>query len=492
MKRVAQLVASLAPILVAGCEAMIPVETELTDSGLKVPTGWSSVSDSPSVRQAWLSDFEQSPLPALVEEAVRVNYDLRAASARVAQARARARIVGAARLPQIDAGVGVSRSGLSTDGGRRLTVDSFDASVGASWELDVWGRLANDTLAATRDADAISADYDAARLSLAAGVAQAWFDAVESELQVALAEETVRNFRDNLEIVSEGFRIGLNDALDVRLERANLAGAESELEASRLERDRAVRGLEVLLGRYPAGELAIAKSLPAIESEVPAGLPAEMLVRRPDVRAAVLRLEATDERLNSARKNRLPDIRLTASGGVSSNELRDLLDFDALVWRIAANLALPIFQGGRLDAERDLARAEVEEVLADYAQVVLVAFREVEVALTAERYLSRQESALRVAARESEEADVLALERYRSGLVGIITWLEARRRAFNAKSTLIAVSNLRLQNRIALYLALGGDFTAAASSVAAASKTRGAMLATTAAPENAGAVSRRP
>jgi outer membrane protein TolC len=169
-----------------------------------------------------------------------------------------------------------------------------------------------------------------------------------------------------------------------------------------------------------------------------------------------------------------------------------LLDFDALVWRIAANLALPIFQGGRLDAERDLARAEVEEVLADYAQVVLVAFREVEVALTAERYLSRQESALRVAARESEEADVLALERYRSGLVGIITWLEARRRAFNAKSTLIAVSNLRLQNRIALYLALGGDFTAAASSVAGVSKTRGAMLATTAAPENAGAASRRP
>jgi NodT family efflux transporter outer membrane factor (OMF) lipoprotein len=362
MKRLAHRVASLALVLAAGCEAMVPVETELADSGLKEPTQWSSVSDSPSVRQAWLSDFEQSPLPALVDEAVSANYELRAASARVAQARARARIVGADRLPQIDAGAGVSRGGLSTDGGRSLTVDSFDARIGASWELDVWGRLANDTLAATRDADAVSADFDAARLSLAAGVAQAWFDAVESQLQVALAEETVRNFRDNLEIVSENFRAGLNDALDVRLERANLAGAESELEASLIDRDRAVRALEVLLGRYPAGELAIARSLPAIETEVPAGLPAGILVRRPDVRAAILRLEASDERLNSARKNRLPDIRLTASGGVSSNELRNLLDFDALIWNIAANLALPVFQGGRLDAERELARAEVEEV----------------------------------------------------------------------------------------------------------------------------------
>jgi len=492
MKRPARLAATLALILVGGCEALVPVETELADTGVEVPADWSSVSDSPGVRQGWLSDFEQSPLPALVEEAVSVNYDLRAAAARVAQARARARIVGANRQPQIDAGLGVSRSGLSTGGGRSLTVDSFGANVAASWELDVWGRLANDTLAAARDADAVAADYDAARLSLAAGVAQAWFDAVESELQVALAEETVRNFRDNLEIVSEGFRIGISDALDVRLERANLAGAESELEASRLARDRAVRGLEVLLGRYPAGELAIATSLPGIETEVPAGLPAALLMRRPDVRAAVLRLEASDERLNSARKNRLPDIRLTANGGVSSNALRNLLDFDALVWSVAADLALPIFQGGRLDAERELARAEVEEVLADYAQAVLVAFREVEVALTAERFLVRQESALRVAARESQEAELLALERYRAGLVEFITWLEARRRAFNAKSTLIVVSNRRLQNRIALYLALGGDFTAAPASATAAPATKGAVLARTAAPQSGAGARRQP
>jgi len=339
----------------------------------------------------------------------------------------------------------------------------FNARVNAAWEIDLWGRLANEKRAAARDADAAAADYQAARLSLAAAVAQAWFDAVEAELQVKLAQDTVRNFRDNLEVVHESFRAGLNSALDVRLERANLAGAEAELEASLIVRDRSVRSLEVLLGRYPSGELAVATELPMIESEVPAGLPAEILVRRPDVRSAALRLEASDERFSSARKNRLPGIALTASGGVSSGQLGNLLDYDAIIWSIAADLAAPVFQGGRLQAERDLAGAENEEVLSDYAQVVLVAFREVESALTAERILASQEAALEVAARESVEAEALALERYRAGLVDIITWLEARRRAFNARSSLLSVSNARLQNRIALYLALGGGFEAKAS-----------------------------
>jgi outer membrane protein TolC len=207
--------------------------------------------------------------------------------------------------------------------------------------------------------------------------------------------------------------------------------------------------------------------LPAIETSVPAGLPAEILVRRPDVRSAALRLEASDERFSAARKNRLPGLTLTASGGASSGELGNLLNYDAIIWSIAADLAAPVFQGGRLQAEQDLARAENQEVLAGYAQTVLVAFREVEIALSAERTLARQEAALEVAVRESVEAEALALERYRAGLVDIITWLEARRRAFNARSSLLATSNSRLQNRIALYLALGGGFDATAPAAAA-------------------------
>jgi multidrug efflux system outer membrane protein len=454
--------ASLLALLLAGCEALTPVETDLADSGVVIPKHWSSIREDEGVKQDWLEDFDDPNLGNLVGEAVETNYDLRAAGARVQKARARARIAGAELYPQIDVGVGASRADLSGNNGGSGRVDQFNARVNAAWEIDLWGRLANEKRAAVRDADAAAADYQAARLSLAAAVAQAWFDAVEAELQVKLAQDTVRNFRDNLEVVHESFRAGLNSALDVRLERANLAGAEAELEASLIGRDRSVRSLEVLLGRYPSGELAVATELPMIETEVPAGLPAEILVRRPDVRSAALRLEASDERFSSARKNRLPGIALTASGGVSSGQLGNLLDYDAIIWSIAADLAAPVFQGGRLQAERDLAGAENEEVLSDYAQVVLVAFREVETALTAERILASQEAALEVAARESVEAEALALERYRAGLVDIITWLEARRRAFNARSSLLSVSNARLQNRIALYLALGGGFEAKA------------------------------
>jgi outer membrane protein, multidrug efflux system len=441
----------------AGCEALTPVKTDFQDSGVVIPESWSSDAPDARVKQAWLEDFADPTLSKLVTEAIATNYSLRAAAARVEQARARAGIAGARLLPQVDAAAGASRADLSGNNASGR-VDSYDARVTAAWEVDLWGRLGDEQRAAARDADAVAADYLAARLSLAATVAQAWFDAVEAQLQVELAQETVRNFRDNLEIVHEGFRAGLNSALDVRLERANLAGAEAELEGTLIVRERRVRSLEVLLGRYPKGELAIATALPDIETAVPAGLPAEILARRPDVRSVAYRLAASDQRFTAARKNRLPGIALTASGGVTSGELGNLLDFDAIIWSIAADLAAPVFQGGRLQAERDLAGAENQEVLADYAQVVLVAFREVETALSAERILASQEAALEVASRESVEAEALALERYRAGLVDIITWLEARRRAFNARSALLGISNARLQNRIALYLALGGGF----------------------------------
>jgi outer membrane protein, multidrug efflux system len=485
------LTVSLISAALIGCEALTPVHTDFEDSGVVIPEHWSSSKKGDHVQQGWLDDFADPTLDKLVGEAVAVNYDLRAAGARVEKARARARIVGAVLYPQVGIGVGASRADVSGNNASG-SVDQFDARIDASWEVDLWGRLANDKRAAARDADAVAADYQAARLSLAATVAQAWFDAVEAELQVTLSQDTVRNFRDNLEIVHEGFRAGLNSALDVRLERANLAGAEAELEANLIVRDRAVRNMEVLLGRYPSGELALASALPDLKTRVPAGLPAEILARRPDVLAVAQRLEASDERFTAARKNRLPGITLTAGGGVTSGELGQLLDFDAIIWSIAADLALPVFQGGRLQAERDLAGAENAEVLANYAQVVLNALREVETALTAERILASQEAALDVAARESVEAEALALERYRVGLVDIITWLEARRRAFNAQSALLRTRNARLQNRIALYLALGGGFEAEATPVAARAAPPRRELARVAAVENVvGAEQRR-
>lgn len=437
-----------------------PLRTELTDSGMRAPAHYQvrSATDV-EVSDDWLDDLGDARLKELVAESLTNNFELRAAAALVqaARARARARIAGAAELATLDIGSAASRRG-SASNGRRSTNSTFDATLSANWDVDLWDRLADSTRAAMLDAIASEADLAAARRSVAAQVARAWFDLAEASAQLALATETVRNFGDNLKVVEDGFRSGLNDALDVRLERANLANAQSSLQSRRLQRYEAARDLEVLIGRYPAGLIEASDGLPRLRAPVPAGLPVELLSRRADLRAASARLAATDSRLASALKNRLPGLTLTASGGLSSAALAGLLDFKSLLFAIAGQLAAPLLRGGELHAQRDLARAQNLESLLVYAQAVLVAFREVESALRAEALLAGQEKALESAVLEARAAEQLALERYRSGLTDIITWLEARRRAFDASSSLLSLNNQRLQNRINLHLALGGTF----------------------------------
>jgi len=182
------------------------------------------------------------------------------------------------------------------------------------------------------------------------------------------------------------------------------------------------------------------------------------LNRRPDLIAAERRFAASIERLKVSKKELLPTISLTANGNTGSTDLQDLLDIERLAWRIAGNLAQPIFQGGRLIAGIDLSKADRRLALELYAQAVLVAFQEVETLLAGETYLREEEEALRRAADESTSAEELAWQEYQRGLTDIITVLDSQRRAFNARSSHISVSNQRLQNRVNLHLALGGDF----------------------------------
>ena len=167
---------------------------------------------------------------------------------------------------------------------------------------------------------------------------------------------------------------------------------------------------------------------------------------------------ASDERVSQAKKNRLPQIRLTTSGGSSTDEFKKLLDSDTLIWSIAGGLTAPLFQGGRLKANQELAMANANQALYQYAQTVLNAFREVETALAATPLLDKQQQALKTAVNEAQESERLAAEQYRAGLVDIVTWLEAQRQLFTARSNLLQIQNQQLQNRIDLHLALGGDF----------------------------------
>lgn len=411
----------------------------------------------------WLDDFNSVKLTSLVTEAVGNSYDLAATRARVRQLEERAKIAAGDRLPTLDSGISTRRSqGLRGATFRSVRANTFEFSLDLTWEVDLWGRLKN-----LRDAelDKLFAEtnvYEASRFSLAANVAKTAFEIVESKQQLALTRRTLASLNTNLQILDSKLEAGDGDdrtALDISLSRADQARAKSGILAEQRQLDAAKRTLETLLGRYPAGAIDGLNSLPGIPKRVPAGLPSELLLRRPDLLAAEARVDAALKELSATRKALLPAVRISGGTGTSTtDEFGDLFDIQNLVWNIGQNLTRPLYQGGQLRSNIRLDEHQVEELAANYAETALTAFREVETALAGEHYLASQYEALAVASREARRAEQLSLDQYEKGLVDIITLLESQRRSFDAQSTYLAVQLQLLVNRVDLYLALGGDF----------------------------------
>jgi NodT family efflux transporter outer membrane factor (OMF) lipoprotein len=449
-----------------GCSAAPPVSHP--DLGLAIPEQWASASTaSIDIEESWVSSFNDAKLEAIVMEAVEHNHDLKAAAARLSAAAATARIVGADLLPRISAGFNGSRQrqnfvGLPIPGFEDDVLSTkfnlFGVSLDTTWELDVWGRIRAGTSAAYADLEVVQADFAAARLSLAGQTAKAWFAVTEAKQQAALARKTRESYQITADQVRSRFERGLRPSLDLRLALSHVGTAEALYQERQEQYERAVRQLEILVGRYPDGIIAGADTLPDIPLAMPAGVPADVISRRPDLAAAERQLAAADARITQARAALYPRISLTTSNGTISDQLRDLTDGDFYVWSIAGNLLQPIFEGGRLLAEVDRTEAVAREALENYTAVALQAFVEVESALVAEALLAKREDALRTAAEQAIAAHALAQDRYRSGLENFTTVLDAQQRRLNAESQRIAVRRLRLDVRVNLHLALGGDF----------------------------------
>jgi multidrug efflux system outer membrane protein len=437
---------------------------------LDPPANWSAPfndTESTATPVLWWMAFGDTVLASYVFEALQQNHDLQIAATRVEAAGAQARIAGAALLPQVNANLDGSRRrqnfiGLPIPGAGgdvlSSTTSTYGASLSSSWELDLWGRLRAGKSAALADVQASLADMEAARLSLIAQTSRAFFAALESTGQVRLSKSTVENLRLASEQIRERYTRGLRPSLDLRLALSNEATAAAVLQQRLRARDAALRRLELLLGRYPSATIRTGELLPSVPPAVPAGLPAELISRRPDLIAAERRLAAAGARVTEARRALYPRLSLTASGGRSSSELKDLLHGDFAVWNLVSNLTQPLFHGGRIRAGIDLAGATSRQTLIRFVQSVLRAFGEVEAALAAEHYLARQELSLHSAAAEARAGHTLASERYAQGLVDMTTLLEAQRRAFDADSQLLMVRRQRIDARIDLHLALGGDF----------------------------------
>ena len=460
-------------VLCTSCATTPPYTPPVLE--IVTPESWTTSADAGAAPDfAWWNDFGDTGLGDVVRTALEQNYDLRAAAARLEEAAADSRIAAADLRPTVQVGLNGSRRkqnfiGFPIPGGENRVLSTvftnYGVSVDTTWEADLWGRLRSGAQAALADLQSRAADLRGAQLSIAGQTVKTWFAIAEARQQLRLAEATVDSFSISSGQVRERFEEGLRPSLDVRLALSNLASAEALREQRRQQLDVTVRQLEVLLGRYASGTLPTPSTLPDTPPAIPGGLPAELVSRRPDLVAAERRIASARQRLNVARAELYPRLSLTGNTGTATSALTDLIDGNFGVWSLVGSLLQPVFQGGRLRAGIDRAEARAAEELAVYANTALQAFAEVETALAAEEFLDERERYLETAAEQSRAAESLADDRYRTGLDDYITVLNSQRLALQAEGDLIAARRQRLENRVDLYLALGGGFDQLASPV---------------------------
>ena len=341
------------------------------------------------------------------------------------------------------------------------TFNQYIVGAQVSWELDVWGRLRSGVAASEASAEAVRLDYEMARLSLASAVADAWFVAIQARQQLAIDQEHLAAEQRTARITGDKVNVGAgNGPLDAELAQANVRLAADAIQRDQQAIEETRRALEVLLGRYPANELEIAAHLPALPGETPAGLPSELLERRPDIVAADRDVAAAFHSTESAKAARLPRVTLSASLG-------SLIDPTERIWSTGADLLGPLFTGGRLTAEIDIATAQQKQAIAAYVSTAIAAFQEVESALANEQYLERRQDELEQATARMAEASRVGEDRYEAGMLSIVDLNVIRQQDFDSQSLLLQIQTDRLRERLRLYRALGGNFEVPAERTAA-------------------------
>lgn len=422
--------------------------------GLAAPDSWRSPeAGAGAVQAAWLSSFDDPQLTALVAEALANSPDMKVAAARVEQAAAYVEAASSSLYPQVNA-IG-NISGKNSNSG---TLDF--GGVFASWELDLWGRVraGRETARLQLLSARLSERY--AHQSLAAMVARAWFLATEARLQKDIAGDMAARAQKLVDLARERRTVGIGNDFDLSVAEAALAGYRDAVAQLDLALRQSVQAIETLVGRYPATELEVRTALPALPGPVPAGLPSELLERRPDVIAAERRVAAAFYRVEEIKAARLPAISLTSGLSTISSDLVVLQERDDPVWGWGGRATVPLYLGGALQAEVAVRTAEQKEAVAEYGRAGANAFAEVEKALAAGFALQARRPLLQQAVTENEHALALAETRYRVGSDDLRAVEQQQLKLFAARSALLRVESEQLVQRVNLHQALGGDFTA--------------------------------
>jgi multidrug efflux system outer membrane protein len=413
-----------------------------------------------TIAPTWNETLGDSVLLALMDTARLHNQDLQATIAVTREFQANYAIAKSGFFPQIGLTGAGGTAKTKLIGVPGSTGDIYEASADAAWELDLWGRIRRTSEAGKASYFARAEDQRGAELSLAAAVAIGYFAMLQFDQQLSVAERTLASRQATVALSRARYREGQVSKLDVLQFESQVQDAQVQLAAIARFRSAEENALSVLVGVAPG---SLARGLPLAQQvanfNVPEGLPSDLLSRRPDVRAAEEDLHAATARIGVAWGNRLPQVMLTGQYGYVSNNLNELFQSENNTNRLFLGITVPLFTGGRLEGEVNVARAQAEQAQARYEQVVLRALQDVEDALVAVRTTRDQVAAQAAQVATLTETLTLVQHRYENGLASYLEVLDAQRTLFAAELSLAQIQALELASGVQLYKALGGPWS---------------------------------
>ena len=451
---------------------------------LEVPKDWGRMSLAGDATQlavsmdkvpevSWWEGFHNDELNQLIEQALERNHNVREASYRVLEGRALALAAGAGLYPQADfegaysrirrsenilvSPTGVDPEGFAPPGS---SFDLWTASIDLRWELDMWGRIRRNMEAASADAVALEMDRRGVILALISDVGQAYFRLRELDEQIEIAKKNLALQKDSLSIISHRAEAGLVSDLDVK--RAEVLTFQTAALIPDLQRQRAAQQhqLEILTGYNPNTRALAAKPLRKVivQPIIPVGLPSDLLQRRPDIVEVEETLKAANARIGEARAYFFPTIAITGTGGFRTSEFDQWFKWASRGFSIGPSITLPIFEGYTNVARLEIAESRYHQMLEQYQQTILNAFREVADLLVALQTRGEQLASQHQEVQAAEEARELADIRYRKGLVTYLDVLDAERTVLRSELTLVQTERARLTDMVALFKAVGGGW----------------------------------
>ncbi len=454
----------LVALMPAGCQ----IGPDYERPAVEVPMDWRFKTAEPRdqvPKGAWWMVFNDSHLDQYQAQAMENNQDLKAAAARVEQARAMARIKRSEFFPTIEgsaryttyrtSGNAPSPLGFPIDG---FNAHQWDTPLDLSYEVDLWGKVRRSFEGAQQLALSSEAARQNVMLILQADVAINYFNLVGTAAEMDMLQKAIEVRTEALDLFQLRLDVGVGSEFEVERTRAELAIARADFGAASQRQAELQNALAVLCGRPPSGFASVTTNLLAQAPDIAPNIPSSLLERRPDVAEAERQMAARNAQIGVAQAAFFPSVRLTANGGVQSAEIQDLFSWESRVWGVSPSVSIPIFQGGRLKADVEQAQAVYDEAVAGYRQRILIAFREVEDSLAAIRFLRERVAARQDAVTSATKSVALAMDRYSAGTVNFLEVIDAETTRLQNSVAQIRISTEQLNATVRLIKAMGGGW----------------------------------